>query len=241
MAKTKAPKAVKKLTGLIESVRVTVAAMNVRLYDMRELVLAEYKSQLEPNIATRSLENFDATVRNVLYADETPILGMGFIADQHWLGHDQIHWWYRSPDPGGTLQPLTAGTDPESFDYYDVTAADWWTAAAASEHPCSSGPYVDLSGTNAYVVTFSLCVRTPDQLLGVVAVDMPVGEFQARWQDALLDLPRPTSLIDSQGAVIATNAGRLLGAVIDPAEIANVARHEVPQTSWFVAQGLTAD
>jgi hypothetical protein len=227
----------KELAALMESIRATVEAMNVRLRDMRGLVLKEHESRQGEGTAARPFETFGAAVRDVLSADETLILGMGFIADSHWRNDDRIQWWYRSPEPGGTLQPLTVGTDPQAFDYYDVAAADWWTAAAASDQPCTSGPYVDLSGTNAYVVTFSLGVRTSDQLLGVVAVDMPVGELQARWQDVLLDLPKPTSLIDSQGAVIATNAGRLLGAVIGPAEIADVSRHPVPQTSWVVIQG----
>ncbi len=76
------------------------------------------------------------------------------------------------------------------------------------------GPYVDHSGTNAYILTFSRGVSYKESMVGLVVLDVLVGQLQSLWQPQLLKLPKPSSVVDEDGVVIATNSGSLLGGAI---------------------------
>jgi hypothetical protein len=214
---------------LLRSVADLVAAMAAHLEGLRRRVLAGAD-------APDSLTGFDTFVHSILESEEIPVLGMGFIADRESTPDGAIHWWYNGADSQDAMRPLAVGTQPQAFDFYDVAASEWWQNAAGSQRPTASGPYVDFSGTNAYIVTFSLGVRRADELLGTVAVDIAVGVLQGLWQDALLDLPRPTSVVDRQGLVIATNAGALLGSLVDLEQVTGSRQQNISGTSWMLIE-----
>lgn len=183
---------------------------------MRTYVVAEVSGA--DDYRSVPLESFEAFIHGIYDTEEAPVLGMGFLPNPRTLAGTKVCWWYNSgniPNGPTSLRPLTVGFQPEAMDFYDVTATEWWRNAVESNGAVASGPFVDISGTDAYVVTFSRSVCVGSELMGVVAADVTVAMLQQLCQNDLLDMPRPTSVISRDGMVIATNAGALLGGAID--------------------------
>lgn len=206
-------------------------------------LLEEMAAQLHPGSEaddsfpeTLDCAAFQAFVRHSLDDMSRPLLGMGFLPNVALMPGAAIRWWYhRSVVDSVPLRPLSASTHPEAVDYYDPESTEWWQDAAASAAPSISGPYVDRGGTNAYVVTFAQAIRRSRDVLGVVAIDVRVAKLQATCEYDLLDLPRPTSVINRSGIVIATNAGNLLGNVVEvPDARTDTSCHPIPETPWFL-------
>jgi hypothetical protein len=183
------------------------------------------------------IEHIYDVVRSEFSKPNMAVLGMGFLANPDAFGaRAGMHWWYTDANE---LEPrkLRVETQPGHLEFYDYTTTSWWTQAVDDDALHASGPYVDYSGTNAYVVTFSRSVRRESLAVGVVALDVLVGKLQSIWQSQLLRLPKPTSVIDRDGVVIATNAGRLLGATLQMSQTTKAELVSVPKTNWSIAIG----
>ena len=213
--------------------------INKLLGQMRDHVLAD-AAAMKGTRDRLSLADFEPFVHHLYDTESLPMLGMGFLPHPDVLPNFSVRWWYNSGAAATAESPLRAlavGNQPQAMDFYDTLSTEWWQNAANSSDPVVSGPFVDISGTNAYVVTFSQAVRFDDELLGVVAADVTVATLQALCQNTLLDLPRPTSVVNHEGMVIATNAGTLLGSVVDMATLDEDHQTPVPGTSWLLVTG----
>ncbi|BBY27476.1 hypothetical protein GCM10023114_47710 [Mycolicibacterium sediminis] len=209
--------------------------VNVLLDSMRARV--EEEAAGSAGESALRLAGFEAFVRGLYDSQDTPVLGMGFLPNPKALPDTAVRWWYhssRQPDSRGGLRPLAVGLQPDAMDFYDTTSTEWWHRGATSEGPVVSGPFVDISGTNAYVVTFAQAVRLSERLIGLVAADITVATLQTLCQNHLLDMPRPTSVISSEGMVIATNAGALLGGVVEQEATAQGRSAPISGTSWYL-------
>lgn len=212
--------------------------INKVLVRMRDHVLADAAA----NQGTRSrlcLDDFESFVHRLYDTESLPMLGMGFVAHPEVLPNFTPRWWYNSTTAttGAPLRALTVGNQPQAMDFYDAPSTEWWQNAANTSDPAVSGPFVDISGTNAYIVTFSQAVRFDGELLGVVAADVTVATLQSLCQNTLLDLARPTSVVNPDGMVIATNAGTLLGSAVDMAALDADRKFPVPDTPWLLVIG----
>jgi hypothetical protein len=189
-------------------------------------------------IQPAAIHSLFEAVQVELASPDTPVLGMGFFPNPAASADGaDVHWWYQSSN-GRPLSKLRVATKPQHIDFYDYGTAPWWLGAINSEALNVTGPYVDYNGTNAYVVTFSRSVQQDGVPLGVIALDVPVGKLQSIWQSALLKLPRPTSVVDHDGLVIATNSGRLLGGTLRLAGDRGRVL-PVPRTTWRIV--ISAD
>lgn len=213
-----------------------LTAMNGQLREllgqMREHVLADAIA-MKDGPERLSLAEFEQFVHSLYSIENLPVLGMGFLPNPLVLPRFSARWWYNSATES-PLRALTVGIQPQAMDFYDTLSTEWWQNAARSTDSVVSGPFVDISGTNAYVVTFTHAVRVDGELVGVVAADVTVGTLQALCQNTLLDLPRPTSVVNAEGMVIATNAGALLGSAVDMSTITDDHRSPIAETSWLL-------
>lgn len=80
-----------------------------------------------------------------------PLLyGTGFIADQSYFGESWIAWFYT---PAGPESPQRLYID---MDLYDFATAPWRPDDPGDDSPIHTGhAYVDASGTNENIITFS--------------------------------------------------------------------------------------
>jgi hypothetical protein len=222
----------RKLTTLTDQIHSLMERMRIR-------ILAE-ASEAHDDDRPTELAAFESFVHALYAAEAVPVLGMGFLPNPTALPNTKVRWWYNSgkfPDGRASLRPLTVGLKPEAMDFYDATSTEWWQNGANSDEPVVSGPFVDISGTNAYVVTFAQSVRIEGHLIGVVAADVTVATLQSLCQNDLLDMPRPTSVITREGMVIATNAGALLGGAVVSSTIKDDQRSRIDGTSWLLSSG----
>lgn len=213
----------------------------LRLCDLCVLLAEAATRDLhEGELTTGSVESSElfGIVAALSEQPELPVLGMGFARALGQNGAEQeLHYWY-CRGPGGPPEKLLVGARAGHVADYEISRSHWWQLAAESTETCIVGPYVDVSGTNEYVVTFSRAVRTEGQLAGVVAVDVRVGSFQSSCQPLLLRLPRPASIVTPDGDVIATNSGQLLGGTLgDPEADFSPHRQDIAGTAWRLVVG----
>lgn len=183
----------------------------------------------------RPFDSVHAAARNALQANSLQKLGMGFIESPERVGSTTVHWWFR-PVEDNPIAPLVPEAHPAMIDFYDFERSEWWQAAVVDEEFHISEPYVDALGTNAYVVTGSLALHADGTLFGVSAVDIEIGELQSRWQADLVEMQGVQCVLSAEGAVIATNSGRLLGESVNLAELDVDAVQPVSETPWIIAR-----
>lgn len=185
------------------------------------------------------LVELERTVRAHLDDPGSRLWGLGFVGDPvACQGCGGLEWWQRSRRGGG-IEPLIVSLDPTSVDFYDYTRAPWFVGAR--DHGVNiTGPYVDATGTNEHIVTFTRAVVDEGRFIGVAGADVLVGTFQAALQPYLAEIGRPVSLIDPEGQVIATNDPRALAGVIRENRGDSVIQL-VPGTPWrfVVRKGVT--
>lgn len=156
------------------------------------------------------------------------IWGAGFITDAVYFGAPALLWSYRPSD--SVIERLIV--DPE---FYGYTTAPWWPAAHGDDSLHATPAYVDASGTNEYIVTFSKRVDIDGTMIGAVATDLLVSQIQARFQPLLLALPPESSITDQDGVVIATNTGRLLGGTQKVTKKSSATA--LPEVPWLLHIG----
>ena len=144
--------------------------------------------------------------------------GLGFVADPTAFPDlGGLQWWCRS-GPGGAIRRLVVSIDPGSLDFYDYTVAPWFVGTRAGSGAHVTGPYVDATGTNEYVITFSEAIVDSGRFLGVAGVDVLVGTLQSVMHPAMRAIRGDACLVDEEGLVIVTNTPHLLaGAVLETA------------------------
>jgi hypothetical protein len=220
---------------LVEDLTKRIASLHEICQALADAVMRDLEGEDWPAARSSSSELF-AAVGSLTEQPELPILGMGFApASKSGAAGQELHWWY-SREHGRPPQKLLVGAQAGNVSDYEISRSLWWQAAMQSTSTCVVGPYVDVSGTNQYVVTLSRAVRTEGELAGVVAVDVRVGHFQTFCQPLLLRLPSPTSVVNEDGDVIATNSGRLLGGTVsDPGAEEHHVR--IPGTDWRLVLG----
>ena len=225
------------VAGLVKHLEQQVARLDGLCRSLAEAVIGDLQTGRLTKRTTSSSALF-AGVEGATAQPELPVLGMGFArALRPGAGGQELHWWY-GRGPGRPPQRLLVGARAGHVSDYEISRSHWWQQAAQSAGTCFVGPYVDVSGTNEYVVTASRAVWADGGLAGVVAVDVRVGSFQSSCQPLLLELPRPASVVNPDGDVLATNSGELLGGTLtDPDPGASRFRLPVSGTDWTVVVG----
>lgn len=159
------------------------------------------------------LDQLEEVVGHHLLERRSPIWGLGFVADPGaFPDRGGLQWWCCS-GAGRAMRRLVVSLDPASVDFYDYTDAPWFTQAR-ERGANVTGPYVDATGTNEYVITFSQAVRDEGRFLGVAGADVLVGTLQSVMQPVLRSLRGEACLVDEEGVVIATNSPRLLAGTV---------------------------
>jgi hypothetical protein len=164
----------------------------------------------------------------------SPILGLGFAAHPAVFGEPGLAWWHDA-GVGKGVQLLGVRTKPGTIDFYDYLNTEWWRGSIVDDDNHIFGPYVDHSGTNAYILTFARAVRHAGVLSGIVVLDVQVGQLQSMWQAPLLRLPKPCSVINDESVVIATNDSTLMANTLKP--WASMHRIEIKSSGWSVVLG----
>ena len=158
------------------------------------------------------------------------LYGTGFLADQSYFGESWIAWCYT---PAGPESPQRLYID---MDLYDFATAPWRPEDPGDDSPIhTSHAYVDASGTNENIITFSKRVIIAGDYVGALGADVRVSQLQTAFDPLLRPLPSNTCIVDQHGTVIATNTGRFVGGTIPAAD--HVVRRPLPGVPWWLCTG----
>lgn len=153
------------------------------------------------------IDPLQASLRTALDEQEDPRLaGLGYIAavgvfeDQPRL----LSWLQRSEDH--KLTRLQPDLDPDSFGFYDFTAAEWFRRPRATGMRSVVGPYVDVAGTDEYVVTLTVPALLGDRFLGVCGADLRPGDLADALIPSLCGLGRDALLVNADGRVVVSTS-----------------------------------
>ncbi|MFG1944025.1 hypothetical protein [Nonomuraea sp. NPDC048826] len=154
------------------------------------------------------------------------IVAPGVLADRRrWL-----EWWQAPSEQDPTF--LDVDLDPESLDFYDYTAAEWFAVPERTRHRHIVGPYVDYGGTDTYMLTFTTPAEVDGRFLGVVGADVRAARFEALLLGVLAAGPAQITLVNGEGRVVATNSPRLPAGslLLDPGPD----RRPLPGLPWSI-------
>lgn len=136
--------------------------------------------------------------------------------------------------PGCEPVFLDVALDPDSLEFYDYARAAWFQGPRETGRRHVVGPYVDFGGTDRYMLTLTLSVRSDGLFLGVVGADVPAALLETRLLPALAALDDDAALLNAEQRVIVSNSnsagslsGSLLTAVAAPGTL-----HPVPGLPW---------
>lgn len=119
----------------------------------------------------------------------------------HWL-----EWWRGQPK--GEAKFVTHDLNPDSLNYYDYTAREWFTLPSSTGRPVAVGPYVDFGGINVNIIT--LCVPAPTaQGTHILGCDLTLAKLEGVFLRALQVREPVVVLLGPNGRVIASNNARI--------------------------------
>ena len=128
------------------------------------------------------------------------ILEPGCLADREMY----LEWWYLA-DAGKTL-PLRPNFDLRRENFYDYTEMPWFSRPRSTGASSVEGPYVDLYGTNMYVLTFTIPILVEGRFIGVAGLDLSLHNVERMLIRSLMRLEHEAVLIAADGRVIASNS-----------------------------------
>lgn len=146
-----------------------------------------------------------------LLAAEPAVVGMGVIVAPGLLPERPLllEWWQSgagSADPSRLEVDLNAA----SIDFYDYGAAEWFAVPRRTGRRHVVGPYVDVHGTDRYLLTLTEPVVCDGAFLGVAGADVPVARFETLVLRALADFPGDVVLTNVEGRVVLSTSARWL-------------------------------
>lgn len=138
---------------------------------------------LAGRISTDELRALRPVIESTLAAN-SHFNGVGLEAEPGALLESALYqeWWRRQTN--GELQFLDARSGYCSQPY-DYTGRPWFTATRLGLN-CVHGPYVDLAGSDLYVLTFAVPVQVDGEFLGAYGADVPLTAFEHLVADHVL-------------------------------------------------------
>lgn len=168
--------------------------------------------------------------------------GGGVIVEPGCMADREMHleWWYLAD--GGKTLPLRPNFDRRRENFYDYTNMPWYARPRDSSSSCVEGPYVDLYGTNMYVLTFTMPIIVEGRFIGVAGLDLSLHNVEKMLIRSLLGLTNEAVLISTEGRVIASNTanwmvGDLAPRLLDPRPLQGQRLVlEEPDAGWSLVQ-----
>jgi hypothetical protein len=126
----------------------------------------------------------------------------------------------------GPPQPLRPNLDPASVWFYDYTEAEWFTAPRDTAQRSLVGPYVDIGGTNDYMLTLTMAARLGTEFLGVAGADIAIDSLELVVRQHTRRLGAHAILVNTEGRVIASSTGQAHpGALLSASRAPLLERH----------------
>ncbi|GAA2073252.1 cache domain-containing protein [Actinomadura alba] len=164
-------------------------------------------------------------------------VGMGLIVEPGLLpGHPLRLEWWQLEAAREEPQRLEVDLHPESLGFYDYAAAKWFAVPRQTRERHIVGPYVDVHGTDRYLLTLTVPVEVDGQFLGVAGADVPITRFETLVLHHLGDSTGEIVVVNSEDRVVfSTSAEWITGSLLSgPAARAAARAHALPRLPWLL-------
>ncbi|UZE25907.1 cache domain-containing protein [Pseudomonas sp. B21-056] len=144
-------------------------------------------------------------IRQILNSESLKFHGAGVVFAPGELEDREMHleWWCRNQK--AEIQPLTLNFNSRSERFYDYLHMPWYTRPQQTRQPSIDGPFVDLYGTEQYIVAFSVPIFFADRFIGVAAADISLHSLEPLLVRSLMRVSNEALLLNAEGRVLAAN------------------------------------
>lgn len=198
------PEADQQMIDVVQDMDLAVAAIFDQLRPLAATTVAVLGGNtLDEELAAALHRALEQSCRDILVTTDTPITGVGFVADIERTGPigAWMLWWIRA---GDVIKQKQHVLNRESDSFYDYSNAQWFREARHSATPFITSPYIDAWGTDALTMTASIPVLLDGTFLGVVAADLMTEVFCDKLT-RILQRGEGITIVDREDRVIASS------------------------------------
>lgn len=156
------------------------------------------------------LKPLRALADDLLTRDNRWMLGTGVVLEPGVLADCDMFCEWRHLVGEGRPAQLDLNFNRSSDSYYNYRDMPWFTQPRESGQRAVEGPYIDLYGQDAYILTFVRPLHCRGDFLGIAGADVHLGRFERILVPGLLQLEHDALLVNASGRVIASNTPRWL-------------------------------
>ena len=144
-------------------------------------------------------------IRQILNSENLKFHGAGVVFAPGELEGREMHleWWCRTQKE--EIKPLTLNFNSRSERFYDYLHMPWYTLPQQTRQPSIDGPFVDLYGTEQYIIAFSVPIFFADRFIGVAAADISLHSLEPLLVRSLMRVSNEALLLNAEGRVLAAN------------------------------------
>jgi hypothetical protein len=195
---------------------------------VRDTVLDVHRAARERGepMADRDVTAMRDTLVDLLHSKREIAVGMGVIVAPGFLADQplRLEWWQCEPERGAPRR-LEVDLNPHSVGYYDYAAAEWFVVPRRTGQRHVVGPYVDVHGTDRYLLTLTVPVVADGEFVGVAGADVPVARFETLVLRELCDLAVDVVVVNPEDRVVLSTSARwLAGSLATPGAMQDAAR-----------------
>lgn len=207
---TSAPDAAAVISEAIEDIFATVAEVRRTALDRHASVVASGHDLTDADV-----HGLAPDFITLLRSPGEVAAGLGIILEPGTLASHplRLEWWQWT---SGRDDPVALEVDlhPDSVGFYDYAAADWFAVPRRTRARHVVGPYVDVHGTDGYMLTFTMPMEVDGRFLGVAGADVPVTRFESVVLRRLGD--HDAVLANDEGRVVVSTSSRWITGCLLP-------------------------
>lgn len=150
------------------------------------------------------------TADHLLIDDNRWMLGTGIVLEPGVLSDCDMYCEWRHLVGEGRPAQIDLNFNHGSDSYYNYREMPWFTQPRDSNSPTIIGPYIDLYGQDAYIMTFTIPLKINGDFLGIAGADVDLARLEQALLPSLLALDHQAILINEAGKVVASNTSAWL-------------------------------
>ncbi|KRW58817.1 PDC sensor domain-containing protein [Pseudomonas sp. TTU2014-080ASC] len=155
--------------------------------------------------SSRDLSQLRELIDDQLLGRGTCAHGSGVVMEPGELSDQPMYLeWWRLAGTEKTL-PLMLNFNQRSESFYNYTSMPWFSGPRESGKGTVEGPYVDLYGSDMYVLTCTIPIFFNQRFIGVAGADLPLHQIERVLISCLMRLPHEALLVSATGRVIVAN------------------------------------
>lgn len=155
---------------------------------------------------SKDLGFLQPTIEERLSEHDNYIHGTGVVLEPGELADQELflEWFYRPSS--GKVAPMMLNFNRQSESFYNYQGMPWFTRPKLTGEASVEGPFVDLYGTELYILAFSVPIFAGGHFVGVAAADIALHEFDQLLTRCLLCMKNEAFIINGEGRIIAANS-----------------------------------